>query len=135
MPRLTPSRLRQTSTKSAPDPASDAKYDKALAILTAARQAYGAGEHQSAVSKVEECLTLCRTIKDTDKRTQIESHASKMADALLQEGVYVIGFSYPVVPKGRARIRTQMSAAHTPEQIQRAVGAFARVGKQLGVIQ
>ncbi|MEM5326678.1 glycine C-acetyltransferase [Paraburkholderia sp. JHI2823] len=60
--------------------------------------------------------------------------AAKMADALLQEGVYVIGFSYPVVPKGRARIRTQMSAAHTPEQIGRAVDAFARVGKQLGVI-
>ncbi len=60
--------------------------------------------------------------------------ASRMADALLQEGVYVIGFSYPVVPKGRARIRTQMSAAHTPEQIERAVQAFARVGKQLGVI-
>ncbi|WP_322030866.1 glycine C-acetyltransferase [Paraburkholderia sp. J76] len=60
--------------------------------------------------------------------------ASKMADALLHEGVYVIGFSYPVVPKGRARIRTQMSAAHTPEQIGRAVEAFARVGKQLGVI-
>jgi glycine C-acetyltransferase len=57
-----------------------------------------------------------------------------MADALLQEGVYVIGFSYPVVPKGRARIRTQMSAAHTTEQIERAVAAFARVGKQLGVI-
>jgi glycine C-acetyltransferase len=60
--------------------------------------------------------------------------ATKMADALLQEGVYVIGFSYPVVPKGRARIRTQMSAAHTTEQIERAVAAFARVGKQLGVI-
>jgi glycine C-acetyltransferase len=60
--------------------------------------------------------------------------ASKMADALLHEGVYVIGFSYPVVPKGRARIRTQMSAAHTPEQIARAVSAFARVGKTLGVI-
>jgi glycine C-acetyltransferase len=60
--------------------------------------------------------------------------ASKMADALLHEGVYVIGFSYPVVPKGRARIRTQMSAAHTPEQVERAVAAFARVGKQLGVI-
>ena len=60
--------------------------------------------------------------------------AAKMADALLHEGVYVIGFSYPVVPKGRARIRTQMSAAHTPEQIDRAVAAFARVGKQLGVI-
>ncbi|WP_322062098.1 glycine C-acetyltransferase [Paraburkholderia sp. J63] len=60
--------------------------------------------------------------------------AAKMADALLHEGVYVIGFSYPVVPKGRARIRTQMSAAHTPEQIDRAVAAFARVGKQLDVI-
>ncbi|CAM2165378.1 2-amino-3-ketobutyrate CoA ligase [Paraburkholderia sacchari] len=60
--------------------------------------------------------------------------AAQMAEALLQEGVYVIGFSYPVVPKGRARIRTQMSAAHTPEQIDRAVAAFARTGKQLGVI-
>src|SRR5215831_9579638 len=47
--------------------------------------------------------------------------ATRMADALLAEGVYVIGFSYPVVPKGKARIRTQMSAAHTPEQIDRAV--------------
>lgn len=60
--------------------------------------------------------------------------ASRMADALLQEGVYVIGFSFPVVPKGRARIRTQMSAAHTPEQIDRAVDAFARVGRSLGII-
>ncbi|CAM2196508.1 2-amino-3-ketobutyrate CoA ligase [Paraburkholderia kururiensis] len=60
--------------------------------------------------------------------------ASSMADALLKEGVYVIGFSYPVVPKGRARIRTQMSAAHTPEQIDRAVDAFARVGKSLGIV-
>ncbi|WP_233871321.1 glycine C-acetyltransferase [Paraburkholderia adhaesiva] len=60
--------------------------------------------------------------------------ASKMADALLHEGVYVIGFSFPVVPKGRARIRTQMSAAHTPEQIERAIAAFARVGTKLGVI-
>ena len=60
--------------------------------------------------------------------------ASAMADALLKEGVYVIGFSYPVVPKGRARIRTQMSAAHTPPQIDQAVAAFARVGRQLGVI-
>ncbi len=60
--------------------------------------------------------------------------ASRMADALLQEGVYVIGFSYPVVPKGRARIRTQMSAAHTPEQIDRAVDAFKRVGKSLGIV-
>ena len=57
-----------------------------------------------------------------------------MADELLKEGVYVIGFSFPVVPKGRARIRTQMSAAHTSEQIDRAVDAFARVGRSLGII-
>ncbi|MDR5829281.1 glycine C-acetyltransferase [Caballeronia sp. LP006] len=61
--------------------------------------------------------------------------ASKMADALLDEDVYVIGFSYPVVPRGRARIRTQMSAAHTAEHIDRAVDAFARVGRSLGVIR
>jgi glycine C-acetyltransferase len=61
--------------------------------------------------------------------------ATRMADALLEEGVYVIGFSYPVVPKGKARIRTQMSAAHTPEQIDRAVAAFAKVGKALEVIR
>ena len=61
--------------------------------------------------------------------------ATRMADALLAEGVYVIGFSYPVVPKGKARIRSQMSAAHTAEQIDRAVAAFAKVGKALGVIR
>jgi len=60
--------------------------------------------------------------------------SQKMADQLMDEGVYVIGFFYPVVPKGQARIRTQMSAAHTPEQIDRAVEAFARVGKALGVV-
>ncbi|HEV7822271.1 MAG TPA: aminotransferase class I/II-fold pyridoxal phosphate-dependent enzyme, partial [Burkholderiales bacterium] len=60
--------------------------------------------------------------------------ASRMADELLREGVYVVGFSYPVVPKGKARIRTQMSAAHTPEQIERAVAAFERVGRALRVI-
>jgi glycine C-acetyltransferase len=60
--------------------------------------------------------------------------ATEMADALLQEGIYVIGFSFPVVPKGQARIRTQMSAAHSAEDIDRAVAAFAKVGRQLGVI-
>lgn len=60
--------------------------------------------------------------------------ATRMADALLEEGIYVIGFSFPVVPRGKARIRTQMSAAHTPEQIERAVAAFTRVGKALGAI-
>ena len=61
--------------------------------------------------------------------------ASQMAEGLLAEGIYVVGFSFPVVPKGRARIRTQMSAAHTPEQIEHAVAAFARVGRKLGAIE
>jgi len=60
--------------------------------------------------------------------------ASKMADHLLERGIYVIGFSYPVVPQGQARIRIQVSAAHTPEQLDRAAQAFREVGKELGVI-
>jgi len=60
--------------------------------------------------------------------------ATEMADALLEEGVYVIGFSFPVVPKGKARIRTQMSAALTRAQLERAVAAFERVGRRMGVI-
>jgi len=61
--------------------------------------------------------------------------SGRMADALLDEGIYVIGFSYPVVPKGKARIRTQMSAAHSAAEIERAVAAFARVGRVLGAIR
>jgi glycine C-acetyltransferase len=61
--------------------------------------------------------------------------AGRMADALLERGVYVIGFSYPVVPKGQARIRTQMSAALTREQLERAVAAFTDVGAKLGVLK
>ncbi len=60
--------------------------------------------------------------------------ATELAEALLAEGIYVIGFSYPVVPKGQARIRVQMSAGHTPEQIDRAVAAFGKVGRALEVI-
>ncbi|PTN10430.1 glycine C-acetyltransferase [Mangrovibacterium marinum] len=60
--------------------------------------------------------------------------AVKFADMLLKEGIYVIGFVYPVVPKGKARIRVQLSAAHTPEQISKAVDAFIKVGKELKVI-
>lgn len=59
--------------------------------------------------------------------------AAKFADAMLEHGVYVIGFSYPVVPQGRARIRTQISAAHTREDLARAVKAFVAVKQQLGV--
>ncbi len=60
--------------------------------------------------------------------------AQEMAAALLQEGIYVIGFSYPVVPKDAARIRVQLSAQHTPQQVDAAIAAFTKVGKQLGVL-
>ena len=61
--------------------------------------------------------------------------AKTMADELLQEGIYVIGFSFPVVPKDQARIRTQMSAAHEMEHIDKAIAAFGKVGRKLGVIK
>lgn len=57
-----------------------------------------------------------------------------MANSLLEEGIYVIGFFYPVVPKGEARIRVQLSAAHTKDHLDRALAAFEKVGKELGVI-
>ncbi len=57
-----------------------------------------------------------------------------MANALLEEGIYVIGFFFPVVPKGKARIRVQLSAAHTKEHLDKAIAAFTKVGKQLNVI-
>ena len=60
--------------------------------------------------------------------------ATRMANALLALGIYVIGFSFPVVPRGEARIRTQMSAAHSRTQLEHAVDAFTRVGKELGII-
>ena len=64
-----------------------------------------------------------------DARLSIE-----MADAMLAEGIYVIGFSYPVVPQGQARIRVQISAGHSEEQIEHAIAAFTKVGHQLGVL-
>lgn len=60
--------------------------------------------------------------------------AKKMADQLLKEGIYVTGFSYPVVPIGKARIRVQMSAIHIKEQLNRAINAFERVGKKIGAV-
>ncbi len=57
-----------------------------------------------------------------------------MADRLLEEGIYVIGFFYPVVPKDQARIRVQLSAGHDFEHIDKAIAAFTKVGKELGVI-
>ena len=61
--------------------------------------------------------------------------AATMADKMLEKGVYVVGFSYPVVPKGQARIRTQMSAAHSLEQVDYAIDCFIDVGRELGVIE
>ncbi|WP_367915998.1 glycine C-acetyltransferase [Leadbetterella sp. DM7] len=60
--------------------------------------------------------------------------SQKMAEKLMDEGVYVIGFFYPVVPKGKARIRVQLSAAHTQAHLDKAIAAFEKVGKELGVI-
>lgn len=63
-----------------------------------------------------------------------EKLAHQMAEKMLKEGIYVIGFSYPVVPKGLARIRVQISAAHEQSHLDRAIGAFQKTGKELGVI-
>jgi glycine C-acetyltransferase len=60
--------------------------------------------------------------------------AQEMARDLLDEGIYAIGFSYPVVPQNQARIRVQISAAHTQEHLDRCVDAFTKVGKNYGVI-
>ena len=61
--------------------------------------------------------------------------AQKMSEALLEEGIYVVGFFYPVVAKGNARIRVQVSAGHSQEQLEKAVAAFTKIGKELGVIK
>jgi len=58
-----------------------------------------------------------------------------MATKLLDEGIYVIGFYFPVVPKGEARIRVQLSAAHEQQHLDKAIAAFTKVGKELGVIK
>jgi glycine C-acetyltransferase len=61
--------------------------------------------------------------------------AQQFAQRLLEEGIYAIGFFFPVVPKGQARIRTQLSAAHTREHLDRAIDAFVRIGRELGVVK
>jgi glycine C-acetyltransferase len=58
-----------------------------------------------------------------------------MADKLLAEGIYVVGFFFPVVPKGQARIRVQISAAHSREHLDRAIAAFIKIGKEMNVIK
>jgi glycine C-acetyltransferase len=61
--------------------------------------------------------------------------ATELSRRLLERGIYVIGFSYPVVPEGKARIRVQLSAAHTEQHINQAVAAFASAGRELGIIR
>lgn len=61
--------------------------------------------------------------------------ATNMAAKMLERGIYVVGFSYPVVPKGKARIRVQLSAAHEREHLDKAIAAFVDVGRELGVIK
>ena len=68
------------------------------------------------------------------QRDPVDELAEEFAARLLDEGIYVIGFSFPVVPRGQARIRTQMSAGLTREQLDRAIDAFTDVGRELGVI-
>ena len=63
-----------------------------------------------------------------------EKRVRETAEYLLEKGIYVIGFSYPVVPKGQARIRTQMSAGHSLEHVDKAIDAFIEVGREMGVI-
>ncbi len=61
--------------------------------------------------------------------------AQRLAARLLELGVYVVGFFYPVVPQGQARVRVQVSAAHTVDQLDRAVAAFAQAGRELGIVR
>ncbi|XP_065051209.1 2-amino-3-ketobutyrate coenzyme A ligase, mitochondrial-like [Rhopilema esculentum] len=63
-----------------------------------------------------------------------ERTAVAFSDAMIDRGIYVIGFTFPVVPRGKARIRVQMSAAHTTEQVDECINAFIEVGKEMGVI-
>ena len=60
--------------------------------------------------------------------------AQQFADKLLEEGIYAIGFFFPVVPKGKARIRVQLSAAHEKQHLDKAIGAFVKIGKEQGVV-
>ena len=64
-----------------------------------------------------------------------DKKASLISDFLLDRGIYVVGFSYPVVPKGLARIRVQISASHTKEQINKAVNLFEEAGKKFGILK
>jgi len=67
-------------------------------------------------------------------KSRLDEHEQLFCKTFTGEGIYVIGFSYPVVPKGKARIRVQISAAHEPHEIDQLIAAFEKIGKELGVI-
>ena len=79
-------------------------------------------------------LSKCDAIKSNNDRIQYFKTNFHVADRLLEEGIYAIGFFYPVVAKGQARIRTQISAAHSKEDLDKAAAAFIKIGKELDVI-
>ena len=89
-----------------------------------------AGARVFATAGTDEKVQLCR---DLGAHVAVNYSRDDFAAVVLDEGVYVIGFSYPVVPQGKARIRVQLSAAHTDEQIDQTIKAFAKVGRALGV--
>ena len=100
-----------------------------MAKVTPARRQY-----LDIKSEYEDCILLFRMGDFYELFFDDAKVAAQMADDLLEEGIYVIGFSYPVVPRGEARIRVQLSAAHTREHLDRAVAAFEKVGRAHGIV-
>ena len=86
------------------------------------------------LSTLNSSLFSCRIANTIPVMIGDAKLASDFANRLLAEHIYVIGFSFPVVPKGQARIRTQMSAAHTREQLDKAIEAFTRIAKEMAII-
>ena len=81
-------------------------------------------------------LEMFKMLKESDAlHTKLMNNVSYFRDKMQEEGIYVTGFYYPVVPKGQARIRVQLSAGHETEHLDKAIAAFIKVGKELGVIK
>ena len=109
-----------------------------IRLCKAERHRYPNGDMAALEDRLKETRGKRLRLVATDGVFSMDGYLAKlakqMASELLEEGVYVIGFSYPVVPKGEARIRVQLSAAHSSADIDAAVAAFRRVGKRLGIV-